>query len=258
MILVILKEEQKSTTSVWLSEINDLKFTKISTMMLGVDWDREDASNSIKIEYHINMIEKLPGLVFISQVTRRDGKTRKLTTVSYNYGNTFIPLKYKSQKGHCEWVSELIRDGLPEISALMISHDGGYSWADVPLTNYSIENNKPSFSLDRGNTWTELTFNPSNYHMKYFVVGQGPTKFKFLALTFSSKQTGYEIVIGEKCYSSDYKTITPGRELLNSCFHGRDGFIYTKTSSKICESVISDLPKIKSKPCVCTPADYRW
>ncbi|KII68907.1 hypothetical protein RF11_03815 [Thelohanellus kitauei] len=106
MILVMLREEKKRTVSVWISEIYDLKFTKISSLML--DPDTNGFMNSygyIKIDYNFKWIEKLPGLIFISQVTRKDGKEQKLTMVSYNYGNTFLPIKYKPRQGHCEWVN---------------------------------------------------------------------------------------------------------------------------------------------------------
>ncbi|KII68899.1 hypothetical protein RF11_03807 [Thelohanellus kitauei] len=106
MILVRLIEEKKSTVSVWISDINDLKFTKISSLMLGVDTDGYKTSYGyIKIDYNFYCIEKMPGLIFISQASDRDGIKQKLTTVSYNYGNTFVPIKYKPRMGHCEWVT---------------------------------------------------------------------------------------------------------------------------------------------------------
>ncbi|KII74145.1 hypothetical protein RF11_01797 [Thelohanellus kitauei] len=241
MIFVVLKEEKKHTTSIWLSEINDLKFTKMSSLIMGVDLDNENTvSDTVKIDHNIKLSDKLPGLIFVSQITRRDGKKLKLTTVSYNYGNTFLPLKYKPYQGHCEWTSI-------EFDFIADMNDG-----EIVLAS-----NKTLF-LDRGQNWTELTLNHSNYQTKHFEEGKGLTRFKFFALISSNNNAGFDMVIKQKCDLSDYQIITPGHELLNACFHGGEDLAYTKISSKICESVISDLPKIKPKPCICTPEDYRW
>ncbi|KII71377.1 hypothetical protein RF11_14616 [Thelohanellus kitauei] len=182
--------------------------------------------------------------------------------------------------------SILIENELEVPPSIMISKDGGYSWADVCLISQTSTDFTDMFGLndgevllgiskqiftDYGNSWKNLTLNISSYSITSLCTGTASAKYKFIAIIYSDKY-GFEIVIVDfsalfrikklilekKCQPSDYRIYTPGRDLLNSCFHGRDGIFYEKISNSLCESVISDLPAIKSNSCICTPEDYIW
>ncbi|KII70630.1 hypothetical protein RF11_06986 [Thelohanellus kitauei] len=88
---------------------------------------------SIITEYHIQLIQNLPGIVFLSQSIDLDGKTEKFSAMSLNHANSFIPLHYKANDHDYEWynIGDLIINEVEETSGIMISRDGGHSWAEV-------------------------------------------------------------------------------------------------------------------------------
>ncbi|KII66384.1 hypothetical protein RF11_13618 [Thelohanellus kitauei] len=97
------------------------------------------------------------------------------------------------------------------------------------------------------------------------ISGQESTKYKFLALIYSHQSNNPDIIVSDfsalfdrKCREIDFEVVTPGMVGKNYCVHGKHGFMYSKTSSSICEWIIEDLPKITPKPCSCTPEDYMW
>ncbi|KII72668.1 hypothetical protein RF11_15176 [Thelohanellus kitauei] len=116
------------------------------------------------VEYYVGMLEKLSGIVFVSKITTsKYGQTSKSTFISYNHGNTFVPLYPANQSRICEWptcqiyippnensifdsfkfakdyplvmagLCAYIENGYQKSPKYMISYDGGYTWNDVDL-----------------------------------------------------------------------------------------------------------------------------
>ncbi|KII62897.1 hypothetical protein RF11_15082 [Thelohanellus kitauei] len=156
--------------SVWFGELNDLVFSKISTHIVGVAlddhvlWDLFD-----QIQFYVALIDRLTGIIFVSYtIANGHEELKKHTVISYNYGNTFLPVKYKTENGMCEIVKYclnqhecelfippnknrlatsiktaknnplvmvakciLIKHGNESLPRSMISTDGGYSWGQV-------------------------------------------------------------------------------------------------------------------------------
>ncbi|KII65741.1 hypothetical protein RF11_04373 [Thelohanellus kitauei] len=106
IVLVTTKGKYNGFESVWFAELQDFVFTKVSTHIIGVDLDDEIINVLIdKIHFNTAMVERLAGIIFISYIIEnRDKSIQKHTVISYNYGNSFLPLKYKTNDGLCEMV----------------------------------------------------------------------------------------------------------------------------------------------------------
>ncbi|KII68884.1 hypothetical protein RF11_03788 [Thelohanellus kitauei] len=168
IVLVTLKQFKHEYASVWLAELADLNFTQISINILGADSDESLRGLLIsKIDYYTSLINKLPGIIIVSQIVRnKKDEIKKLSMISYNFGNSFLPLKYKSDAGYCDWSQDnglfksiqtlrhnplimisscmLVIEGRERLPRLMISTDTGYSWTDgrIPARHQSVRRDK--------------------------------------------------------------------------------------------------------------------
>ncbi|KII70451.1 Vacuolar protein sorting/targeting protein 10 [Thelohanellus kitauei] len=147
-----------------MAEMKDLNFAKISARIFGKDTTYSvDSGQVAKFEYFVSVDDQLPGTIYISQmITFKNALVDfdKLSAVSYNYGKSFIPLRYmKSQKqigwSSCKMFIPPHGDSLKEAiqtaqhnpllmvakivikqkdenasSKFMVSNDAGYTWKD--------------------------------------------------------------------------------------------------------------------------------
>ncbi|KII66080.1 hypothetical protein RF11_08741 [Thelohanellus kitauei] len=95
MIYLTLKD-RKQISSIWLGDISDFRFTKISDGILGYDPDAASTSLSIRrIDYFIHVLNKLPGLIHVTQVAQFYPRGMEQDTlISFDNGNTYLRLKY--------------------------------------------------------------------------------------------------------------------------------------------------------------------
>ncbi|KII60350.1 hypothetical protein RF11_04810 [Thelohanellus kitauei] len=107
IILLTIKEVKNDYTSIWLSEINDFYFTKISTHLIGIDTEKVMTSIiTLSIDYYIHVTDTLPGVIYISEsILSRRNEIKKRSYISYNYENTFLQMKYRRNDGYGEWVN---------------------------------------------------------------------------------------------------------------------------------------------------------
>ncbi|KII72607.1 hypothetical protein RF11_06439 [Thelohanellus kitauei] len=270
-----------------MAEMKDLNFAKISARIFGKDTTYSvDSGQVAKFEYFVSVDDQLPGTIYISQmITFKNALVDfdKLSAVSYNYGKSFIPLRYmKSQKqigwSSCKMFIPPHGDSLKEAiqtaqhnpllmvakivikqkdenasSKFMVSNDAGYTWKD-------------------GGSWEDLNLGINGHKLKYLIVGEKAAKYKFFTLIYSEEwpDVGFAVVdftklfrmflsyLEQKCKPTDYKVVTPGVGRMHSCFNGGKNFLYSKKSHDLCEGSIHSLPKIQPVPCNCTQMDYKW
>ncbi|KII71724.1 hypothetical protein RF11_08359 [Thelohanellus kitauei] len=106
LVLVVLVEQTKDWASVWMAEIHDLNFAKISANMYGIDTTYSAESLYIKkIEYFVGVFDKLPGTIYVSEITHpKHSGIEKMSAVSFNYGKSFLPLRYNMNSEPIGWV----------------------------------------------------------------------------------------------------------------------------------------------------------
>ncbi|KII71471.1 Low-density lipoprotein receptor-related protein [Thelohanellus kitauei] len=163
IVLVTAMGEYNGFESLWLAEVPDFVFSKISSHIMGFDQDNDIPWLLYgRIQFFATFIEKFTGIIFVSYTIQSDGQgIHKHTVISYNNGNSFLPLKYKTKDGLCEMhecqifipptndqLSDsikiaqnnpmlmiaqciLIRNGKVNLPTFMISTDGGYSWRQI-------------------------------------------------------------------------------------------------------------------------------